>query len=116
MSETRLTEAECMRARLEDAQEAWGWHDADENRREGHGYHMSQMLYRLPMDGQARDMQASIEQMLADLDTALYRLVKVEALVDQWHHPDHGGSCWGCAVDRALSPDESVAGKTGADS
>lgn len=67
-------------ARLKDAVEAWSWHPEDEDRREGYGAHMAQMFARLPVDGQTRDMVASIRQMLIDLDAALYHLgVAIEA-------------------------------------
>ena len=71
-----------LRARLEDAREAWLWHDATDDTLAGYGYHMMQMLYRLPKDGQTRDMQASIEQMLTDLDAALYAVSRAEELLD----------------------------------
>lgn len=89
-----VPEFDLLRARLEEAQEAWLWHDADEERREGHGHHMGQMLYRLPMDGQTDDMQASIEQILADLDTALAKLSVLQEAFEAAFQPDFGGYDW----------------------
>jgi hypothetical protein len=37
-----------------------------------------------------------------ELAEARERLAACERLADQWHHPDHGDACWGCAVQRAL--------------
>lgn len=91
---TRVPEVELLIARLEDAREAWGWHEADEDTREGWGHHMAQMLYRLPKDGQTRDMQASIGQMLADLDRALYKLGFLQEAFEAAFQPDFGGYDW----------------------
>ena len=68
--------------RLAEAEGAWGFHDASDERTAGYGHHMAQMLYRLPRDGQTDDMRVSIEQMLADLRDLTARLAKVEALRD----------------------------------
>lgn len=58
---------EALSKRLAEAEEAWLWHDATDDTIAGYGYHMMQMLYRLPRDGQTDDMKTSIEQMIADL-------------------------------------------------
>lgn len=52
---------------LPEWERAWLWSEATDETLAGHGYHMGQMLYRLPLDGQTRDMQTSIEAMLAAL-------------------------------------------------
>lgn len=104
-----------LRARLEEESAAWLWHDETEDVRAGHGHHMGQMLYRLPRDGQTDDMKASIEQMLADLDSAIYALSRVEALAEEWDADLDSGRirdldaryCWNTALNelrRAMTP------------
>lgn len=90
----RVPEFDLLHARLEEYEQAWGWHEADEINREGFGPHMAQMLYRLPRDGQTDDMRASIGQMLADLDRALYKLSFLQDAFEAAFQPDFGGVDW----------------------
>lgn len=62
-------------ARLEEYERLWLWQDdRDDHMVPGFGAHMSQLLYRLPKDGQTADMKASIERMIADLRAALTKI------------------------------------------
>lgn len=65
------TDANGLRVRLVERQREWLWNEATDDALAGYGHHMSQMLYRLPVDGQTRDMQSSIESMLADMSALL---------------------------------------------
>lgn len=67
-----------IRARIERYRREWLWQEADQEHVARWGFHMGQMLYRLPKDGQTTDMQASIEAMIADLGILADRLAAVE--------------------------------------
>jgi hypothetical protein len=69
------------RRRLLDRQDEWAWHEPTDDQLAGYGWHMSQMLYRLPKDSQTHDMQASIERLLADHEAALDALAAAEQRV-----------------------------------
>lgn len=62
-----------IRRHLAQCEDLWLWHEGDTERRAGYGGHMSQMLARLPLDGETRDMKASIERLIADLRTLVDR-------------------------------------------
>lgn len=72
-----------IRARHDAADEAWSWHDATDDTIAGYGFHMSQLLARMPRDSQTRDMKASIDVLLDDLDAALYTIDRIAALADE---------------------------------
>ena len=75
---------DAIRARAEAFDEAWGWHEQTDDTLAGHGYHMMQMLYRLPVDGQTSDMKVSIEGMLTDVPALLAEVERLRAERDAY--------------------------------
>lgn len=72
MTETeRVTGVAALRAIHSEAVEEWLWHEQTDDTLAGWGAHMGQMLYRLPRDGQTRDMEASIVGLVEALGSAL---------------------------------------------